>query len=217
MKNILCFGDSNTYGYAPETGERYDRDTRWTALLQKALGDGYYVIEEGLNGRTCAFDDPLDFDDTKNGRRALCGILNSHIPLDLVLIMLGTNDTKIRFGSTPYDIAKAAGRLAEYTIKITAEKNFNLKPARVLIVSPILIGEGMRDTSPFRFEFGPHAIDIARDFAPFMKQFADESGSSFFDATSVATPTPLDSLHLDRDGHRALAEALTAKVRELIG
>ena len=70
MKNILCFGDSNTYGFVPGVGTRYDRDTRWTGRLAKALGSDYYVIEEGLNGRTNAFDDPVDFDDTKNGKKA---------------------------------------------------------------------------------------------------------------------------------------------------
>ena len=155
MKNILCFGDSNTYGFVPGVGMRATTAaTRWTGRLAKALGSDYYVIEEGLNGRTNAFDDPVDFDDTKNGKKAFPTILNTHIPLDLVIIMLGSNDLKLRFNATAYDIAKCQARLGEMARRITGEKNFDKKPAEILLVSPIHVGPGMKDTSPFRFEFG---------------------------------------------------------------
>ena len=217
MKNILCFGDSNTYGFIPAVGGRYDRDTRWTALLSKLLGEDYYVIEEGLNGRTNAFDDPLDFDDTKNGRKMLPTILNSHIPLDLVIIMLGSNDSKLRFNATAYDIAKAQARLGEMATKITAEKNFDGKPAKVLLISPIHVGPGMADTSPFRAEFGERSIFLTKELAANVEEFAKATGAYFFDAASVAEPSPIDSLHLDEAGHKALAEALAAKIKEIIG
>ena len=95
-KHIICFGDSNTHGYCAETDGRFDENTRWTCLLQAKLGDEYLILEEGLGGRTTCFDDP-----THEGLRGLDYIspcLQTHEPVDLLIIMLGTNDTKERFG-----------------------------------------------------------------------------------------------------------------------
>ena len=110
MKTVLCFGDSNTWGYDPLTRERFDRDTRWPGVLRNELGEGYLVLEEGLNGRTTVWDDPID-GTHKNGSRYLLPCLESHAPLDLVVIMLGTNDLKRRFGVPAEDIARGAARL----------------------------------------------------------------------------------------------------------
>ena len=217
MKNILCFGDSNTYGFVPGIGTRYDRGTRWTGRLAKALGSDYYVIEEGLNGRTNAFDDPVDFDDTKNGKKAFPTILNTHIPLDLVIIMLGSNDLKLRFNATAYDIAKCQARLGEMARRITGEKNFDKKPAEILLVSPIHVGPGMKDTSPFRFEFGERSIALSHELADCVADFAKQSGFHFFDAANAASPSPVDSLHMNEEGHAALAAALADKIRTIIG
>ena len=100
MWEILCYGDSNTWGYNPSTKERYDRYERWTGILQFTLGDEYHVIEEGLNGRTTVWDEPIE-GEYKNGKTYLVSCLESHKPLDLVIIMLGTNDLKKRFSVTP--------------------------------------------------------------------------------------------------------------------
>ena len=109
-KHILCFGDSNTWGYDAATGGRFDDDTRWTMQLSKRLGEKYYVIEEGLSGRTACFEDPLN--EGFSGLSVLVPILQSHAPLDLLVIMLGTNDCKQRFAATPVNIKEALTRLA---------------------------------------------------------------------------------------------------------
>ena len=95
MKTILCYGDSNTYGYNPSNGFRYPENVRWTGRLQSALGEGYKIIEEGCNGRTTIFDDPLE--GWKNGLGYLRPCLNSHKPVDIVIMMLGSNDLKETF------------------------------------------------------------------------------------------------------------------------
>ena len=96
MTRILCYGDSNTWGYDPASGERFAADIRWTGVLRKVLAsDRFEVIEEGLNGRTTVWDDPIE--GQKNGRQYLIPCLESHRPLDLVVILLGTNDLKKRF------------------------------------------------------------------------------------------------------------------------
>lgn len=104
MKTIVCYGDSNTYGYNPENGFRYEYEERWTTILQKELKDSAIVIPEGLNGRTTSFEDELR--PGRNGATYLDPCLHSHGPIDLVVLMLGTNDLKIRFQATPTDIGK---------------------------------------------------------------------------------------------------------------
>ncbi|MBQ9959278.1 MAG: acylhydrolase, partial [Oscillospiraceae bacterium] len=94
-KRILCYGDSNTWGYIGGVGERFGRDVRWTGRLQTLLGSDYTVIEEGLNSRTTVWDDPVEMH--KNGYTYLMPCLQTHRPLDLVIIMLGTNDLERRF------------------------------------------------------------------------------------------------------------------------
>ena len=111
MKTVLCYGDSNTYGYNPENGLRYNEDERWTGILKSLLGPGYNIIEEGCNGRTTIYDDPLE--GWKNGKDYLKPCLNSHKPIDIIILMLGSNDLKNYFGASSRDIANGAGTLAD--------------------------------------------------------------------------------------------------------
>ena len=105
-RRVLCFGDSNTYGYDPARDGRYGDDERYPMVLQDLLGDGWSVVEEGLPGRTAVFDDPIT--EGMNGLRVITPILMSHAPLDTVTIMLGTNDSKERFGCNSHLISRAA-------------------------------------------------------------------------------------------------------------
>ena len=107
MKTILCFGDSNTWGYNPENRQRFGPEERWTGILRNSLGEDYRVIEEGLNGRTTLWDDPIE--GFKNGLDYLMPCLESHRPFDLITIMLGTNDLKCRFSVSAFDIAESVG------------------------------------------------------------------------------------------------------------
>lgn len=92
MRHILCYGDSNTWGYTPGTGERHAPDVRWTGVLRRLLGEGWEVLEEGMNGRTTVFDNPMS--QGRNGSAYLLTCLETHKPLDLVILMLGTNDLR---------------------------------------------------------------------------------------------------------------------------
>ena len=127
MKTVMCYGDSNTWGYNPATQQRYPRDERWTGVLQELLGADYRVIEEGLNGRTTVWDDPIE--GYKNGREYLIPCLESQKPLDLVIIMLGTNDLKLRFSLPAYDIAEGAGVLVEIAQKSQAGPDEGAAPS----------------------------------------------------------------------------------------
>ena len=136
MNNILCFGDSNTYGYRPDGKGRYGEEVRWTKRLQTALGkENYNIIEEGLCGRTTVFEDELRND--RKGINAISMILETHNPLDLVIIMLGTNDCKVRYGASAGVIGKGLEQI------ISKVKQFTNEHTKILVISPILLEEGV--------------------------------------------------------------------------
>ncbi len=209
MKHILCFGDSNTHGYRTDVYDgRYDYEDRWTIKLGGLLGPDYHIIEDGLNGRTTVFADPF-----KPGKRGIDDVYNisiTHKPLDLVIIMLGCNDTKQVFNATTKSIAYGLGMLVakfqEYAKEIGNPK--------ILIVSPIHIEPGI-DTGAFEnFDISAHYKSL--EFAKYFKHIADKMGCAFFDAAPVAH-AGADCLHLTKESHDSLAKALAPVVRELLG
>src|SRR5215208_827241 len=132
MRTVLCYGDSNTWGYEPATGNRFPEDMRWPGVLARELGEGFRVIEEALNGRTTVRDDPVE--EYKNGKDYLSPCLESHAPLDLVIIALGVNDLKARFFASASDVADGAGVLV--SIARRSGSGPNGRPPAVLLVAP---------------------------------------------------------------------------------
>lgn len=206
MKHILCFGDSNTHGSTTEYIGRYDYEDRWTVIMNRLLGEGYHVIEEGLGGRTTVFNDP--FKPGKRGIDDISNILQTHKPLDLVIIMLGTNDTKQVYNASVKSIAYGVEMIIE---RIRKE---DMKTPEILIVSPILIGEDV-ENCPFE-SYDRSAYEKSLEFAKWFRRTAERTGSYFFDAATVAH-VGKDNLHMTKDSHKALAEALAVKVREILG
>lgn len=208
MKTVLCYGDSNTYGYVPETGMRYPKSARYPGRLQLLLGDEYAVIEEGCNGRTTIHDDPID--GWKNGLDYLKPCLNSHKPVDIVILMLGSNDLKETFHLTAREIADGAGTLVDVIRSFTAEKQ-GFVPT-IILVSPPEIGKGIR-RSPFFGAFGETAVAESGKFPECYQRVADRKGCVFFNAAKYVSPSEFDSLHLTPEGHRVLAEELCKVIR----
>ncbi|HPT64219.1 MAG TPA: SGNH/GDSL hydrolase family protein [Candidatus Atribacteria bacterium] len=206
-KRILCFGDSLTWGADPETGGRHPVNSRWTTLLQKNLGESYWIIEEGLNGRTTIWDDLIEGD--KNGRRHLPMLLESHRPLDLVIIMLGTNDLKARFQVTALQIAQSAGTLVEIAKRSNAGRGGN-SPS-VLLISPPPLGK----LAIWQEEFG-EGIEKSRNLARFYSYFAEVNQCHFFDAGEVVKTSDIDGIHWEATANRQFAEALTNKVKDIL-
>ncbi len=204
MKTVLCYGDSNTYGYNPSNGMRYPEDVRWTGVLQTLLGSEYKVIEEGCNGRTTIYDDPIE--GWKNGYDYLRPCLNSHKPVDIVILMLGSNDLKEVFHFTAAEIAKGAETLVKDIIDFTSEKQ-GFVP-KIVLVSPPEIGEGIK-TSPFYGSFYENAIERSKEFPKYYKEVAERNGCVFVDAAEYIKPSTIDSLHLSPEAHRKLAEVFT--------
>lgn len=213
MKDILCFGDSNTYGWNPIRLERYAPDVRWPGVLQKALGNEYHVVEEGCGYRTAAASDELE--PWVSGLAYFEPCLRSHCPLDAVIIMLGTNDMKRRFMRSARDIANSVGLLAG---KVGEVLRFEQKVLpKILIVSPIHIGQGIKDNAVNYEDFNyEHGIETSKKLAFFYKQVAEKYGCEFMDAADYAEPSIEDCVHMTPDGHKALGEAIAKKIKEML-
>ena len=209
MRRILCFGDSNTYGYDPRGG-RYDENTRWTKRLDALLGDGWTVVEEGFNGRTCVMDDPTE-GGYKSGANYLPPCLMSHNPLDMVAIMLGGNDSKQRFGLNPMTIGEGIMQLIRLTRLYAADAAGN--PSKILLIAPPPFREELRRTRYWDV-FGPQALEVTRGLAAEYARVARLLRCEFLDAGAVAKLSEIDALHFTREDHLRLAEAVCAKVKD---
>jgi len=208
VKTILCYGDSNTYGADPaDKGGRLGRDVRWPGVLRADLGDGFLVIEEGLNGRTTGWDDPMD--PHLNGRTYLTPCLRTHQPLDLVVIMLGTNDLKARFALSAADIAESAGVLVETTQR--EARDAAGQPPRVLLVAPPPLAN-LSDYDGM-FEGG---TEKSRQLGEYSRRVAGWKQCAFLDAGRVIVASDLDGIHFAPEEHAKLGRAVAATVRELL-
>lgn len=210
IKRILCFGDSNTWGDIPGGAGRYDENTRWTQLMQKALGLDYVVIEEGYNGRTSVFFDPIE--NRMAGIDYFYPCIASQVPLDLVIIMLGSNDLKTRFSVNAWDIASGFERY----LKVLQAALHDSPDPQVLLVSPIELAPEHLKHPDFGPAFGPEGVARSKEFAPAYEAFAKKHGLAFLDAAKYGKASPVDGLHMDPASHARLAEAMTAKARELL-
>jgi lysophospholipase L1-like esterase len=206
MKEILVFGDSNTWGWDPVTKERYGRDVRWPGVLQKTLGSGYHVIEEGLNGRTTVWEDPIEL--FKKGSDHLPFLLESHRPLDLVIIMLGTNDTKLRFSLSAYDIAQGIGTLIGIVQRAEAGRGGGVPSTLILAPPPI----GKLSEYAEMFEGG---LEKSERFAQHYRTLCDENGCNFFDTGTVMKSSDVDGIHLGTEAHEALGGAIADQVKTI--
>ena len=208
MKTVLCFGDSNTWGYVPGSeGERWPREVRWPMRLQAALGDEWDVIAEGLNGRTATVDSPVA--EGRNGLTYLLPCLHSHMPIDLVVIYLGTNDTGDRYSLPAEIVAGAVGRLVR--VVRTSEAGPNYAAPEVLVVCPPPFGR--LDPEGSFANAGEKSRQLGRWFAELCKQLDCE----LVDLDGVASYSDLDGIHLDADGQAAVAAAVEEHVRRLLG
>ena len=208
-KSVLCFGDSNTYGYNPEDGTRWPFEARWTGIAQQELGNDYRIIEEGLGGRTTVFEDP--FHAGRKGIDSIPMLLETHLPLDLIVIMLGTNDCKNCFPSTSKSIAYGIMRIID-TIKAFPFPDWTDTP-KILVVSPIHIALNPENGGSVTFDKASHEKSL--QFSEHHRIAAKNGGADFLDAATIAKPG-IDGIHLGYDGHRKLGIAMAAKIREML-
>ena len=210
-KHIVCLGDSNTHGYCADPadcadgGDRFNEEERWTCLLQEALGPDYLVLEEGLGGRTTVFADPIT--ESMDAVSVAFPILMSHEPVDLLIIMLGTNDTKERFSVNAAAIAAGMERLIK---KCKSVECWGKKGPNILVICPPPLGDGFHDEV-----MGKGCVEKSRALPPYLKAAAERNGVHYLDAKDCEFNS-VDYTHLTRKGHADLANLLSGLVPGLI-
>ena len=210
-KHILCLGDSNTHGYCADPtdcadgGIRFNEDERWTCRLQAALGSDYLVTEEGLSGRTTVFVDPIH--ESMDALSVLYPILKSHECIDLLIIMLGTNDVKERFAANEYVIGAGMERLIQRAKTIDC---WGTQKPNLLVVAPPRIGDGFHDAV-----MGNGCVERSRGVAEQFRIVAERNQIHFLNAADCEF-NQVDFMHLTRKGHAQLAEKLAALVPEIV-
>ncbi len=211
LRTVLCFGDSNTWGFEPGSGRRYPRAVRWPGALAERAGPAWHVVEAGLNGRTTVFHDPLG---DLEGLRHLGPILDSAAPVDVVVLLLGTNDLKTRFAASAYEIAEGAGRLVDHVLASDAGPG-DVAPDVVLVAPPPLASvEAWARRDPDAYEgFETAWRDAATTSQAFARQYARVArlrGVRFLDAGAHVRTSDVDGVHWSAEGHAALARAVHA-------
>lgn len=211
MRTVLCYGDSNTHGQMPGGSllDRFVFADRWPGVLQKELGSAWHVIEEGLSGRTTVRDDPIEGPE-KNGRTYLRPCLMSHAPIDLVIIMLGTNDLKARFNQPASEVAMAIGCLVHDIRELSPGPAAH--PPEIMVVSPPPMLDDLKEWENIFKGGQPKSRELAFHF----EVIADSLEVHFFDAGSAIECDPKDGFHLSREAHHGLGLALAREV-EAIG
>jgi lysophospholipase L1-like esterase len=207
MKTILCYGDSNTWGYDARTKTRFPPDVRWPGLLRSRLGSRAMVIEEGLNGRTTVLDDPVG-GEWKNGLKYLLPCLESHAPVDLVILMLGTNDLKMRFSVPASDIAIGIERLI-LTIKTTNFGPDDTPPQILLLAPPPVVEMSEYD------EMFTGALEKSKKLGAYYRQVADLYGCAFLDTSQCITCWDMDGIHISPQDHEKLGTVVSDIVEDM--
>ena len=209
-KRILCYGDSNTWGWVPFSmgNQRYSVENRWPGILQNKLGDKYEVIEEGLGARTTAFDDPRPEFPARNGLKSLPAILESHLPLDFVIFMLGTTDTKEMLSLDSRKITEGMQRLIK--IVKTFRTLENTLPPKILVIVPPIVEE----EADFASKLFKGATVKTKELVESYKKLAEEESVLYLDPTKDVKVDEKDCVHIDLEGHKKLAELVYKIVLE---
>ena len=211
MKNILCFGDSNTWGYDPATQTRFSKDIRWTGVLQQLLGSKYNVIEEGLNGRTTNVNEKQDhglgyFRPFRSAMDLLSVLIETNSPLDLIIVMLGTNDLKTNFNQSSEMIAKNMRLVCESIID-----NDYFQSKSIILVSPTHINE----ESPNLLDSFIGTTQASQSFSNSYRKISDDLDLYFLDASESVKTNQIDGLHWDAMQHSDFANSLFNKIKKV--
>ena len=211
MKSILCYGDSNTHGTKPMRDSkdiaRFSFTERWPGVASAELGEGFRMIEEGLPGRTTVHDDPIE-GPHKNGKTYLLPCLESHAPLDAVVLALGVNDLKARFGLRPSDIAAGVGVLVDI---IQSAAVFTNPTTKILLLAPPVILE-----TGWLGELFTGGAEKSSQLPGCLQAIAATRNIDFFPLGSVAHISPIDGIHFDGANHQAIGKAVALKLKAML-
>ena len=208
-KHIVCFGDSNTHGYCADPSDtethsdRFSENERWTCLLQEKLGAEYYVIEEGLSGRTTVFDDALH--EKLSGLDSIYSCLMSHEPVDLLIIMLGTNDCCAELGLSAEEITAGLEKLIDRAMAHLREVQDN--EAKIIIIAPKAMDERVLRGS-FSDEVDEKGMHVSQELPALYKKLAERKGCGFTDIEDIIELSETDGEHFRPEGGQKLARKL---------
>jgi len=200
MKKILCFGDSNTFGFIPGSGARYDANSRWTGVLATLAKGKFEIIEAGCNNRTCFSDNPEG--EIFTGYKILPSLLSAD--LDCVVLALGINDLQFFFNPTLEEVQKGMENLIDIARK-------GAPKAKILVVAPSKILPELL-SGYFVCQFDEVSIEKSSHIAEIYAKSARDKGCDFIDLEAVAKPSSKDGLHYDKNGHHKVAQAMYEKL-----
>jgi lysophospholipase L1-like esterase len=207
MKTILCYGDSNTWGRNPIDSSRYGKDERWPGVLQQELGKDFDVISEGLPGRTTVWTDPIE--GHMSGKDYLIPCLHSHMPVDLVIILLGTNDLKHRFGVTAFDIAEGIGHLVKMIQQ--SESGPGGRSPQVLILIPPPLGKLSKFSEMFT-----GGVEKSKNLSQQYKRVAELLAFPHLDTSEHIVSSDVDGVHFDASTHQKLGQVVAQQVKAVL-
>ena len=216
VQTILCFGDSNAWGHIAgsfnsQTGlcKRFEWNQRWAKILENSLGENYHVIEEAINGRTTTLDELIPGRPYRNGLTLLPVCLESHYPIDIVIFMLGTNDTKIQYNRSADEIAEGMRALIKEAK--TSNKGRNGNPPKILLIAPqpIIKRDLLLST------LNDDSIKKSELLAAKYEQLAKEELCGFLDAARFVTSSPLDGIHLEENELMSLGLAVSEIIKKM--
>lgn len=206
MKKVLCFGDSNTYGFIPQSGLRYDKNTRWTGVLQALCGSDFSIIEAGCNNRTAFVDTPAGAEQT--GYKILPEYFTKDY-FDIVVLAIGINDLQLFFRPTLEEFEQGIEKL----IKITKDLSPN---AKIILVCPSKLDLAGIKSGVFSFQFDEISVEKSYHLPQIYKKLAEKHACKLVDLNEIAKVSPLDGLHFSAESHKTIAENLYKNLKQTI-
>ncbi len=205
MKKILCYGDSNTYGFIPQTCGRYDKNSRWSGILSELLDEDFEIIEEGMNNRTGFFKNPEGL--KQSGGEYLSIYLQNRKDIDICMLALGTNDAQFFYRLNEQNCKKGIENL----INSVKKANPNTK---IIIIPPVKITQNILN-SMFSMMFNQKSIETIQQVFNVFEQTAKENNCLYFDFNEFVEPSTTDGLHYSRESHKIIAENIAQFIRSL--
>ena len=206
MKKILCFGDSNTYGFIPQSGLRYDINTRWTGILQTLCNNEFEITEAGCNNRTAFIDNPAGINQT--GYKTLPEYLKTNF-FDIIILAIGINDLQRFFNPTLNEFKQGMEKLIQIT------KNLSPK-SKIILICPSKLNLAGINNGIFSYQFDKISVEKSGKLSPIYKSLAEKYKCHFIDLNNIVEVSPLDGLHFSPKSHKTIAENLYKNLKQTI-
>ena len=201
MKKILCYGDSNTFGYNPFDSSRFDEKTRWTALLQENLGSDFEIIEEGACDRTGIADNDKGF--LYSAQRHFPKMITKTKNVDLLILAIGTNDLQFKYDLTVHQFENGLEKLI-----VTAKNNVR----RIILIPPVILHENVLEGF-FKFQFDETSVSKSKKIGKIYRKLSNIYGLDYFDLNDFVKPSNADGLHYDSEGHKIISTKLSDYIK----